>query len=291
MSGIRRPRARLAAVAALALGAAPASAAQGDVLEVRGNAAFAPCLAPALEAFTRSSRIAAVFTVGEPDPPQGADVVVGDDAEMTRLLEGGAAPLATAFDLGEVPWVWVVPPGSPAGALSLGARDAVAVLGGKAGTEARVALGRIAAGPRRVDVTEDAAVLRSSPSALVPHPLAGEGERRLAAVRPLVAPAAMIRATPRPAAARALLSFLASDEGRRALRGCVDPVGATAAAATVRPARAGAGSSAADSRRAGAPYAERVADWWLPECSLSRNRYNEPGEVLGPPNARNLGGD
>jgi len=29
--------------------------------------------------------------VNDPDPPRDADVVVGDDSELTRMLKGGAA--------------------------------------------------------------------------------------------------------------------------------------------------------------------------------------------------------
>ncbi|PYQ46767.1 MAG: hypothetical protein DMF78_25470 [Acidobacteria bacterium] len=74
----------------------PSTAASSDAVHLRTNAAFAPCLAPALEAFTRSTGVPVVVTVAEPDPPEDADVVVGDDAEMTRLLEGGVADLSSA---------------------------------------------------------------------------------------------------------------------------------------------------------------------------------------------------
>jgi hypothetical protein len=37
-------------------------------------------------------------------------------------------------------------------------------------------------------------------------------------------------------------------------------------------------------------YAQAVVDWWLPQCTLAHNRYNDPAEVLGPPDAVNLGG-
>jgi hypothetical protein len=32
-------------------------------------------------------------------------------------------------------------------------------------------------------------------------------------------------------------------------------------------------------------YAKAVVDWWLPACSLEHNIYNDPREVLGPPDA------
>src|SRR5262245_64457832 len=89
------------------------------VLHVRTNAAFGACLAPAVEAFNRTSPVPAAIVTADPDPPQDADLVVGDDQEMTRLLEGGTADLASSFDLGYLPWVMVVPPGSQVGLQSL----------------------------------------------------------------------------------------------------------------------------------------------------------------------------
>jgi hypothetical protein len=39
----------------------------------------------------------------------------------------------------------------------------------------------------------------------------------------------------------------------------------------------------------GGPYARSVVSWSVPECSLRQNTYNDPNEVLGPPNARGFG--
>ena len=36
------------------------------------------------------------------------------------------------------------------------------------------------------------------------------------------------------------------------------------------------------------PWAKSVVEWWLPSCSLEHNRYNNPQEVLGEPNAGQL---
>jgi hypothetical protein len=44
------------------------------------------------------------------------------------------------------------------------------------------------------------------------------------------------------------------------------------------------------SARGAAVYAQSVVDWWMPACSLARNRYVDPNESLGPPDAVNLGG-
>jgi hypothetical protein len=36
-------------------------------------------------------------------------------------------------------------------------------------------------------------------------------------------------------------------------------------------------------------FAQSVVDWWLPECTLTHNGYNDPAKVLGPPDAVYLG--
>jgi hypothetical protein len=167
-----------------------------------------------------------------------------------------------------------VPEGSPRGSVSAFAAEPVAVLGGRAGREARASLGSLAAG--RLAVTDDAGALRRARYALVPRSLAGTGERRASEVRPLVATAALIAASPRRAAAARLLARLASTDGRRALGPCFDPM--PQASAQASPARAAA------------VYAQSVVDWWLPACSLASNRYVDPNEALGPPDAVNLGG-
>jgi hypothetical protein len=123
-------------------------------------------------------------------------------------------------------------------------------------------------------VTRDGAELRMARRALVPRSLAGSGERRATGVRPLVATAAAIVGSPRHAAAQRLLAFLRSAEGRRALGSCFDAAPAAASAPS----------------RTAAAYAQAVVDWWLPQCSLAHNRYNDPAEVLGPPDAVNFGG-
>jgi hypothetical protein len=267
----------LAGVALLLVGQAdvhPSAAAATEPVRVRASAAFAACLAPALDSVARSVGVPVVLVTADPDPPQDADLVVGDDVEMTRLLESGTAEVASAVDLGQVPWVMVVPEGAPGGSVSAFATEPVAVLGGRAGREARASLGTLGAG--RLAVTSDAGELRRARYALVPRSLAGTGERRASEVRPLVATAALIAGSPRRASAARLLARLASAAGRRALGACFDPMPATGAEAA--PARAAA------------VYARSVVDWWMPACSLARNRYVDPNEVLGPPDAVNLGG-
>jgi hypothetical protein len=254
-------------------GAAP-SAPQGP-LRVQASAAFAPCLGPVLEAFAKDYRLSATLDVNEPDSNGQADVVVGDDSELTRMLEGGVADLGTSFDLGYVPWVFAVPRNAPEGTLSaLAGAERVYVLGGQAGREARESLRLPAV---RVRVSRDRDELRQAGYALVPRSLAGPGELRPAGVRPLVATAAMVTGTLHPRAAEQFLAFLRSPRGRALLSSCV--VDATAAG-VAEPLGAPATGS----------YATSIVDWWVPDCSLQHNRYNDPQQVLSPPDAVNLGG-
>ena len=39
----------------------------------------------------------------------------------------------------------------------------------------------------------------------------------------------------------------------------------------------------------GDPFAKSVVDWFIPECSLENNIFNDPTEVLGPPDSRGMG--
>jgi hypothetical protein len=245
---------------------APAAAGSSE-LHVRASVAIAPCVAPVVEAWNRKGGPRAALVVGLPTPVGNADIVIGDDPEMTRVLEGGTAATATAVELGAMPWVHVTPEGL--GAAAAGAP--VAVLGGDAGREARVLLGRSRS---RVEVTTDAAELRRAATALVPVSLAGPGTRRLADVPPVQATAAEVVASRNGAAARRFLAFLRTAEARVALDRCF---AATAATTPAVPAAMDA-------------YGKAVVDWWLPECSRIRNAYNDPLQAIGPPDAANLGG-
>ena len=239
-------------------------------MRVRASAAFAPCLEPALAAFTRETGLATVLDVNEPDPPGDADVVVGDDVELQRVLEGGVADIPSSFDLGYIPWVFVVPERSPAPSLSaLAAAERIYLLGGKLGLQGRAALQGVSG--NRVRLSRDPKELRQAAYALVPRTLAGPGEHRPAGVRALVATVAMVSTAPHPAGARQLLAFLKGPRGRAVLASCLDATEA-GQISTGEPQRVGA-----------VAYATTVVDWWLPGCSLQRNGYNDPQKVLGPP--------
>lgn len=237
-------------------------------LHVRTNEAFAPCVRPALSAFSRASGIATVLDVGTPDPSLDASLVIGDDSEMTRLLEGGRADVRTAFDLGLLPWVEMAPPGSQLRSLGTAA-DPIAVLGGPAGRSARESLSGVPGD--RLLVSRNPSLLSSARYSLLPRSLSATGGRARPDLTPLVATAAVVVGSPSEAGARRLLAFLQGRQGRSLLSSCLDP-----------PAVAAQGLAA--------PYATAVADWWLPACSLARNGYNDPNQTIGPPDALNLGG-
>lgn len=255
-------------VLAASLLASPSAA---DSLRVRTNEAFAPCVRPVLASFSRQTGVAAVLDLGTPDPPQGAALVIGDDSEMTRILEGGRADVRTAADLGYLPWVTVAPPGAQVRSLASVTGAQVAVLGGPAGRVARQSLAGLQ--PGSLVVSRDPAALASATYALVPRSLAGPGEHVRADVTPLVATAAVVVGSPHEAEARRLLAFLQGAEARGLLGTCLD----------AQPVAVG-------SRAVAAPYATAVADWWVPACSLARNGYNNPSELIGSPDALNLGG-
>jgi hypothetical protein len=254
-------------LATLVLSALALPAAAAD-LRVRASEALAPCLTPTLDAFTRETRVPVALEIGAPDAPAGAALVVGDDSELTRVLEGGTADVRTAIDLGYVPWVAVTPAGSGVRALSnVSAAEEIAVLGGPAGARARESLGM-----RRTHASRDARELARAPYALVPRTLAGPGEQRPAAVPPLVAVAAVVNGARAEAEARRLLAFLQTAGAKASLAKCFAP----------QPAQAPA--------KAAAPYASSVVDYWLPDCTLRRNLFNDPNEVVGTPNAVKFGG-
>ena len=181
-----------------------------SVLQVRLTPALAPCAAPGIEQAAREAGIRVTVEVAAPDAAGEADVVVGEDSDLTRLLEGGRAVLDTAVDLG-VPHAGVV---ATAG-----------------------------------------------------------GERRRRESGPQMAVAAEIAGSRNGSAARALLAHLRTPAGRTRLARCFG------AAATAAPAAAGMDA-----------YGRAVVDWWMPQCSLERNSYNDAQLAVGPPDAVRLSG-
>lgn len=272
---MRRPRRSCGLVFALLLafaGTSPARTSPGGVapvVRVRATAPFAACTTAAADAFTRTRGIAVRVETGDAVAGDGVDVLVGDDDELVRLLEGGALDVASAVDLGRVPWVLVTADGAggPRGLADLDATlsGPLHVLGGAAGREARTAV-RLA--PERLVVSTDPRILSAARTAVVPATLAGPGRRQPLSIRPLIAVAAVRAGLAGRGDLQALLRFFASPEGRAAFARCT---GATEDAGKQEPGARGFGRG--------------VEDWWLPACSLQRNSYVDPGEVLGPPDA------
>jgi hypothetical protein len=229
-----------------------------EPVRVRSSVAFAPCLDPALAAFRAQAGTPATLDVAEPGDLAGIDLVVGDDSELTALLEGGR--LEGETDLGSIPWVR-----TGGDSASTAAADLV-VLGGAAGRRALQSVGRA-----RMSV--DAGELRTAPRRLVPRSLAGPGSHRAANVGPLIATAAVVLKGARQPAARELLAFLSGPRGQAALAGCLGTVARTAAP------------------DAQASYAVAVVDWWLPRCSLERNMHNDPNATIGAPDAARVSAD
>ena len=176
-------------------------------VQVQVTPGLAPCVRPAVEAAARDAGLVVALATGRPEEPGGADVVIGDDAELTRILEGGRGVLASAVDLG---------------------------------------------------IVREGLMATSA------------GERRRAALAPLMASAVEIAGARNSAAARALLGALRTPAARARLDGCL--------AAAARP-------------KIGMDvYGRAVADWWIPQCSRDRNAYDDVQQAVGPPDAANLGG-
>jgi hypothetical protein len=170
----------------------------------------------------------------------------------------------------------VAPPeeGAPASLAAFAARSGsmLAVLGGRAGREARAALRLPAA---RLNVTNDAAELQGASHALLPRSLLGSGASYVASEVPSLFPlAAPVRGAAHAAEQRAFLDYLRSAEGRRVFE-----------------ATGGVPRAAITSVRAEADvrFAHAVLDWWVCGCAFAHNSYSDPSEVLGAPNAENLG--
>jgi hypothetical protein len=194
-------------------------------LRVNASPVASPCVAAAGAAFTRATshpvavRTGDVEHVGE---AASADVVVGADEELTRVIEGGESDPDLDVDVARIPWVLLTPPGTPAAsleALSSGIRR-VRVLGGTVGRRARGTMGPLPAG--RVETVSPAGErVRVDPgeAAIVPLSLAGPGHVSSLPMRPVVVRAVGVRASPRRDLARAFLDFLVG-EGNPVFAAC-----------------------------------------------------------------------
>jgi len=216
---------RTSAVALLALLAAGVAPAPGE-LRVKASPAVSPCVAAASAAFTSATGRRVVVETGNVEAVSsaaGADVVVGVEAELTRVIEGGASHPELDVDVARIPWVLLTPAESPADGLqALGRSTArLRVLGGTVAREARRTLGPLPAGEVET-MRASAGIVRvgRGEAAVVPLSLAGPGHVAPLPVAPLLVRALGVRASPRPGAARVFLDFLTSEPGGAAFRAC-----------------------------------------------------------------------
>jgi hypothetical protein len=198
----------LAALAAAAASSAP------DPLRVRASPVVAPCVAAAAVPFERATgRSLRVETapLESPASAASADVVVGADAELTRIVESGVSHPDLEVDVARIPWVLV---GTPSAAR-------VRVPGGVVGRQARRSLEGVASS--RLASLPAGGVpprLASGEAAVVPLSLAGPGPVSSVSIPPLTVRALGVRASAKAEAARAFLEFLASGPGNEAFRAC-----------------------------------------------------------------------
>jgi hypothetical protein len=208
------------------LAATPAAA--PTPLRVKASPAVAPCVAAAALEYERSTgRKLAVETgaLGSATSADGADVVVGADEELNRIIESGASHPDLDLDVARIPWVLVGAPGTAAPDLRALGRSATRVrtLSGVVAREAWRSLAQQGLAPERADRRADVrAPLRLEPgeAAVVPLSLAGPGPVSSLSVPPITARALGVRASARKDAARAFLDFLAGGPGNEAFRAC-----------------------------------------------------------------------
>jgi hypothetical protein len=211
----------------LALLATPAGSAPTR-LRVKASPAVAACVAAAAASYERATgrrlsvETADLFDAASTD---GADVVVAADAELHRIIEGGATHPDLDVDVARIPWVLAGASGTGAVSVqSLGqAKTRVRIMGGVVGREASRSLARQGLDPARVErLREPLSPLRLEPgeAAVVPLSLAGSLPVTSLDVPPLTARALGVRASPRRDAIRGFLDFLTGEVGNAAFRAC-----------------------------------------------------------------------
>jgi hypothetical protein len=183
-------------------------------LQVKASPAVARCVESVRALYERSSGRGFVLVVGpleRTDSAAGADVVVGVEEELTRILEGGIAHPEADEPVARIPWV-LVGAGRDASALDRTSRR-VSVLGGLVGLEARRRLQHLPAERvRRVEPRSATEPVRVEPGelAVVPLSLADPAEEvATLSLPPLEVRVLGVRKSPHLEAARGLVAFLA----------------------------------------------------------------------------------
>ncbi len=206
----------------------PGVATASSPLRVKASPAVAPCVAAASREYQRATgpRVAlSVVALGSPASAAGADVVIGADQELNRIIESGTSAPELDVDVARIPWVLVAPVGTAAvDVRSLGRTGAlVRTLDGVVAREAWRNLAQQGLAPGRVERVRDlrsALELQAGEVAIVPLSLAGTGPVSSLAVPPLVVRALGVRASEHSDAAGAFLAFLTSENGIAAFRLC-----------------------------------------------------------------------
>jgi hypothetical protein len=214
----------LVAMAFMATGVSTAS----SPLRVKASPAVAPCVAAASIAYERAAGQGVALSIGELGSPAsagGADVVIGADQELNRIIESGASAPDLDVDVARIPWVLVAAVGAPAmDVRSLGRTGAlVRTLDGVVAREAWRNLAQQGLAPGRVERVRElrsAFPLQAGEAAIVPLSLAGSGPVSSLAVPPLVVRALGVRASAHTQAAGAFLAFLTSEKGNAAFQLC-----------------------------------------------------------------------
>lgn len=185
-------------------------------LRVKASPAVAPCAAAAGAEYARATGVQVVVETAallEASSAEGADVVVGADAELNRIIESGASNPELDVDVARIPWVLATAAGSASPDVATLARSTsrVRVLGGAVSREALRVLAQKDLTPANVQrIDGSAGRLRLAPgeAAIVPLSLAGPGAVSILAVPPITARALGVRSSRKAAAARAFLDFL-----------------------------------------------------------------------------------
>jgi len=212
----------LVALLAAPLVAAPAA------LRVKASPAVAPCVVAAgleYERATGRKLVVETAALGSPTSADAADVVVGADEELNRIIESGASHPDLDVDVARIPWVLAGAPGTSSPEIRTLARSAtrVRVLGGTVSREALRNLSRQGVAPERAERFDGArGPVRLGPgeAAIVPLSLAGPGPVSLLSVPPITARALGVRASARKDAARAFLEFLTGENGSAVFQAC-----------------------------------------------------------------------
>jgi hypothetical protein len=203
-----------------------AASARGGELHAKASPAASPCVLavkPLYEATLARKLVLETARLEGAESAIGADVVVGAEGELTRIIEGGASHPELEVDLATIPWVLVTAnPQGPSDLQALAASPMVVrVLGGSVGLAARRALQHLPA--ERVRTFTDPAgsvELAEGEAAVIPLSLAGRGRLSRLDIPSLLVRAVGVRASTNLEAARQFLEFLTRGLGNAAFRRC-----------------------------------------------------------------------